>query len=92
MIKHIVIWSMKDGVTAEQKAQMKARLEGLADQVSELQKIEVGIDAGCSTMSLCSEFNSAEDLAAYQTHPDHLVVAAFVKSLVAGRTVCDSEV
>lgn len=80
---------MKDEVTAEQKAAMKERLEGLFGKISELQGIEVGIDEENDTMSLYSEFNSAEDLAAYQAHPDHRDVVAFVKPLVVGRAVCD---
>lgn len=89
MIKHIVIWKMKDKVSAEQKAEMKARLEALIDPIDELKRIEVGIDAGNGTMSLVSEFDTEDDLATYQSHPDHQKVVAFVKPLVAERAVCD---
>ena len=89
MMTHIVVWKMKEEVSAEQKAEMKARLEALAEIVSELRKIEVGIDDGNGTMSLFSEFASQEDLDIYQAHPAHQEVVAFVKPLVAGRTVCD---
>ncbi len=89
MIKHIVAWKMKEEASAEQKAEMKVRLEALTSSVSELRKIEVGIDEGNGTMSLCSEFASKEDLDIYQSHPAHQKVVAFVKPLVAGRTVCD---
>ncbi len=92
MIKHIVAWKMKDEVSAEQKAEMKNRLEALVDQVSELRKIEVGIDEGNGTMSLYSEFATHEDLNLYQVHPAHQEVVAFVKPLVADRTVCDYEI
>jgi len=92
MIKHIVAWKMKDEVSAEQKTEMKNRLEALVDQVSELRKIEVGIDEGNGTMSLYSEFATHEDLNLYQVHPAHQEIVAFVKPLVAGRTVCDYEI
>jgi hypothetical protein len=91
MIKHIVAWKMKDGVSAEQKAEMKARLEALRDRVDELRKIEVGIDVSGETMSLVSEFASAGDLAVYQGHPAHLDVVTFIKPLVAERCVVDYE-
>ncbi len=91
MIKHIVIWKMKPEVTAEQKMEMKTRLEALAGKIPELLKIEVGIDAGSGTMSLYSEFNSEDDLIAYQMHPDHQAVVSFVKPFVAARSVCDYE-
>ncbi|MDH3346196.1 MAG: Dabb family protein [Kiritimatiellaceae bacterium] len=89
MIKHIVIWPMKDDVTADQKREMKNRLEALKGVVAELVDIEVGIDEGNGTMSLYSVFNTAEDLSVYQAHPAHQEVVAFVKPLVAGRAVCD---
>jgi hypothetical protein len=91
MVKHIVIWKMKDDVTAEQKQEMKIRLEALCGRISELRKIEVGIDFESGTMSLYSEFDTAEDLMAYQLHPDHQAVVGFVKPLVAARSVCDYE-
>ena len=91
MIKHIVIWPMKDEVTAAQKVEMKNRLEALKGVVDELADIEVGIDADNGTMSLYSVFASNENLAAYQAHPAHQEVVAFVKPLVAGRAVCDYE-
>ena len=92
MIKHIVIWKMKDEVSSEQKVEMKARLEALKGGVDERVGIEVGIDEGSGTMSLISEFASHEDLNLYQVHPAHLEVVAFVKPLVAGRSVCDYDV
>lgn len=89
MIKHIVIWTMKEDVTAEQKAEMKNRLEVLKSVVPELVELEVGIDEGNGTMSLYSVFASNEDLDIYQAHPAHQDVVAVVKPLVAGRIACD---
>lgn len=88
-MKHIVIWTMKEGVSAEQKMEMKARLEALIDPVAELRAIEVGVDEEQGTMVLNSEFDSAADLQAYQVHPEHQAVVALVKSLVSGRVACD---
>jgi hypothetical protein len=89
MVKHIVTWTMKPETTAEQKQEMKKRLEALAGKISELRKIEVGIDGDNNTMSLYSEFATEDDLIAYQVHPDHQAVVGFVRPLVAGRSVCD---
>lgn len=91
MLKHIVVWTMKPETAAEQKQEMKDRLEALAGKISELRKIEVGIDPENGTMALYSEFDSEEDLIAYQMHPDHQAVVGFVKPLVAARSVCDYE-
>ncbi len=91
MIKHIVVWKMKEEVSAEQKAEMKARLEVLQGTINELIYIEVGVDEGNGAMSLTSTFASKEDLDTYQAHPAHQDVVGFVKPLVADRTVCDYE-
>ncbi len=91
MIKHIVVWQMRDDVSDEQKQEMKRKLEALGGKISELRKIEVGIDSGNGTMSLYSEFASEDDLLAYQMHSDHQSVVGFVKPLVASRAVCDYE-
>ena len=91
MIKHIVIWGMKDEVSSAQKVEMKSQLEALKGVVAELADIEVGIDAENGTMSLYSMFASNEDLAIYQAHPAHQEVVTFVKPLVASRVACDYE-
>lgn len=91
MIKHIVVWAMKPDVTYEQKQEMKLRLMALNGKISQLLAIDVGIDPQNGAMSLYSEFASADDLNAYQSHPDHQAVVGFVKPLVASRSVCDYE-
>jgi quinol monooxygenase YgiN len=89
MVKHIVIWKMKEDASDEQKLEMKLRLTALNGKVPELLAIDIGIDPDNGTMSLYSEFNSIDDLAVYQAHPDHQKVVEFVKPLVAARSVCD---
>lgn len=91
MIKHIVVWQMRDDISDEQKQEMKRRLEALISRVSRLLRIEVGIDPDGETMSLYSEFTSKKNLEDYQAHPAHQEVVAFVKKLVAARSVCDYE-
>ncbi len=91
MLKHIVIWPIKEETTAEQKAEIKVRLEGLTEIIPELKVMEIGMDDAAGTMSLYSEFDSNEGLVIYQAHPAHQEVVGFVKPLVAGREVCDYE-
>ena len=91
MVKHIVVWTMKPEVTDEQKVEMKLRLMALNGKIPQLLAIDVGMDPENGTMSLYSEFTTADDLAVYQTHPDHQSVVGFVKPLVAARIVCDYE-
>ncbi len=96
MIKHIVMWTFKDEVAEADKLEMKRQLEALKGVVSSLVNIEIGLDLSkkeaSMDMVLYSEFQTAEDLAAYAVHPAHLKVVEFVKPLVCDRAVVDFEV
>ncbi len=100
MIKHIVMWTLKDSAEGADKkanaAKMKQLLEELNGLIPVLKKLEVGTDVfaanpACDVV-LYSEFASRADLDTYQVHPEHLRVVAFVKQVVASRSVLDYEV
>lgn len=99
MIKHIVMWKLKDhgwgaGKT-DNARKMKALLEQLKGSIPEIRHIEVGINVipseAPSDVVLYSEFATKEDLEAYQKHPEHIKVAAFIKEVVLDRRVVDYE-
>ena len=100
MIKHIVMWKLKDnarGVSKDQNAaELKSVLESLKDKISVIREIEVGIDfnksAAAFDVVLYSVFDSKEDLQTYQKHPDHVKVADFVNEIRDGRAVVDYEI
>ncbi|ATX81011.1 Stress responsive A/B Barrel Domain [Mariprofundus ferrinatatus] len=93
MVKHIVMWKLRDKRDA---AEIKARLEALDGKIPGLIKIEVGIDFLESEQSadvvLYSELASREALDAYQAHPEHVAVIPLVKGAAVSRTVVDYEV
>ncbi|MBK1810592.1 Dabb family protein [Clostridium sp. YIM B02505] len=98
MIKHIVMWKLKDYAEGNDKQfnanEIKIRLEALKDKISEIGKIEVGINnnsANSYDVVLYSEFESYESLNSYQNHPSHLEVAAFVKAVNVDRACVDYE-
>lgn len=99
MIKHIVMWKLKqdNGVNAalENARKLKSDIEQLAQTIPEIKHIEVGLNiAGADTASdavLYSEFETLADLDIYQNHPDHQKVVAFVKEIAAERRVVDYE-
>jgi len=100
MIKHIVMWKLKEnaaGLNREQIAKkMKHDLESLAGVIEAIQRIEVGINIlpsdAAFDVSLYSEFASWDDLKAYLNHPEHQKVVAFVREVVANRHVVDYEI
>lgn len=96
MIKHIVMWKFKDGTAEADKLEMKRQLEALKGIVPSLLDIQVGLDVLHAETSkdivLYSEFRTLEDLSAYNSHPEHLKVVDFVKSVVCERSAVDYEI
>lgn len=99
MIRHIVMWKLKDfaekGTKAENAVKIKEGLEALVETIKEIRGIEVGIDMGIEKSDmvydvvLYSEFENEEDLARYQKHPEHQKVAQFIGKVKEKRTVVD---
>lgn len=96
MIKHIVMWKLKDECREENAKKIKELIENLNGVIKEIKNIEVGININKSDAAmdvvLYSEFNNLEDLDIYQNHPEHVKAGSFVKSVAIERKVCDFEV
>jgi len=90
MVKHIVMWQLRDKADAPL---LKARLEALAGVIPGLLRIEVGIDFLASEQSadlvLIAELENKETLERYQNHPAHQAVVPLVKAAASSRTVID---
>lgn len=95
MIKHIVIWKLKEENKEANALKIKNDLEALKSKISELVDIEVGIDFNKTDaaydVALYSTFKTKEDLDAYQVHRDHQAIVGFVRSVVESRVVVDYE-
>ena len=100
MVKHIILWNLKDEFTEEQKADIRAGikegLEGLAGQISGLIDISVRTEylpSSTVDVMLDTTFESAEALENYSTHPKHVAVAdSKVRPYTAVRSCIDYEV
>ena len=100
MVKHIILWTLKDTLTAEEKAAaktgMKAGLEGLRGQIPGLVDIRVNIDGlptSNADVMLDSTFVGIDALKAYAIHPAHVAVAdSKVRPFAAVRSCLDFEV
>lgn len=99
MVTHIVAWRLKDAALGQTKAEnarlMQARLEALRGRIPGLRHLEVGRDFSAtensSDLVLVTRFESRAALAAYQVHPEHQAVAAFVAQVAAERRLVDYE-
>jgi len=100
MIKHIVMWKLKETELTTKKMVMekiKTELEALNGQIEGLIRLEVGIDFLQSESSydivLYSELENKEALDYYQSHPLHCAVAnEYVKPAVSLRKAVDYEI
>ncbi len=96
MVRHIVLWKLKETDKAENAAEMKRRLEALRGNIPGLLELEVGLDSSgaeaAADISLYSTLESWEALRVYQIHPLHQDVAAFVGTITKERRVSDYEI
>ena len=100
MVKHIVLWKLKDfaeGATKKQNAlKVKAMLEDMRGKIPGMLKLEVGLNFetsdSASDISLYTEFESRGALDMYQDHPEHLKAKSFIPLVRAERRVVDYEV
>ena len=99
MVKHIILWQLKDELTDEEKksakADIKAGLEGLAGKIPGLVEIKVnteGLDSSNADLMLDSTFDDEGSLKGYSVHPDHVAVAMnVVRPRVKSRVCMDYE-
>jgi len=98
MIKHIVIWNLKDEAEGKSKAEnivtMKQLLEDLTSKIPGIVSLEIGLKGSDSPANnddiiLISEFKTWADLDLYANHPEHLKVVEFVKKVVEKRSAVD---
>lgn len=83
MVKHIILWRLREDLTAEEKKNVKrdikAGLEGLAGRIPGLLSISVSVDGRLESSNadvmLDSTFTDEAALRAYAVHPEHVAVA-----------------
>lgn len=100
MIKHIVMWKLKDHAEGADKAanaaKMKALLDGCRDIVPGIVEFEValarpGLEATYDVV-LYSVFRDKGALDAYQDHPKHVALKPFLGAIRLERQCVDYEV
>ena len=94
MLRHIILWKLKDPVEDKEgtKAKVKALLEALVGVVDGLEELTVhtdGLASSSADMMLESKMRDADALAFYRDHPAHVKAATFVRSAVDVRLCLD---
>lgn len=99
MVKHIILWTLKEMPEEEKervKAGIKEGLEGLQGRIPGLVDITVHaggrLETSTADLMLDSTFESPEALAVYASHPEHVAVAdSRVRPFTASRACLDFE-
>lgn len=100
MVKHIILWNIKNEYTHEQKVEIiqniKRELEGLRGKIPGMLEIKVyteGFDSSNAELMLDSSFVDRDALKAYSVDPAHVAVAdTFVRPFTSTRNCFDFEV
>ncbi|MGN1188721.1 MAG: Dabb family protein [Lachnospiraceae bacterium] len=100
MVKHVILWKLKDELNGERKDEVKAGikegLEGLKGRIPGLVDIHVytdGLASSNADVMLDSTFESEEALKGYAVHPEHVAVAdGKVRPYTQTRTCMNFEV
>ena len=99
MIKHVVLFKLKDFDNEDQKAvvrnKIKNALLSLRDKIEALKYIEVGnhhqLHSTSFDLCLITHFETLASLETYQNHPEHIKVIDLVKPNLSNRAVVDFE-
>ena len=100
MVKHIILWTLKEMSDSEKesvKKGIKDGLEGLKGKIPGLIDIKVNTEgrlaSSTADLMLDSTFENAEALKGYSKHPAHVAVAdSKVRPYTASRSCLDFEV
>lgn len=100
MVKHIILWQLKEEFTEEQKVEIrkgiKEGLEGLKGKVPGLLEVHVQAEmlpSSNADVMLDSTLESPEALKNYAKHPAHVAVAdGKVRPYTRSRTCIDFEI
>ncbi|MEG1562946.1 MAG: Dabb family protein [Bacteroides sp.] len=98
MVKHIVLFKLKDEVSAADKLvvmnRFKEAIEALPAKIAVIRKIEVGININPGetwNIALYSEFDSLDDVKFYAAHPDHVAAGKLLAETKESRSCVDYE-
>lgn len=99
MVKHIVLFKLKDEVPEAEKlavmTEFKEAIEMLPAKISVIRKIEVGLNINPGEswhIALYSEFDNLEDVKFYATHPEHVAAGKIIAQAKESRSCVDYEV
>ena len=92
MVKHIVLYTLKEGVDKDQAVQIiKDQLEPLVGKIPGLLHLEIRRAFSGMDYALYSEFESQQALVDYANHPLHLAAKDHFWDFLDSRVAADYE-
>jgi hypothetical protein len=98
-LRHVVSWKMASedpAERAEHAAGIVQRLEGLVGVVDEIGALSVGVNTAYPDanwdVALVADFADLAALEAYQVHPAHQEVVAYVRAVSGARSAVDFDI
>lgn len=98
MVKHLVLFKLKDEIPVAQKEAVmqsfKQAIEALPAKIPVIRKIEVGLNMNPGEtwhIALYSEFDTLEDVKFYAAHPDHVAAGKLLADVKESRACVDYE-
>ena len=93
MVKHIVVYTLKEGVDKDEAVKLIAsKLEPLVGQIDGLNHVEVRETYAGMDFALYCELESKEAMAAYAVHPLHEETKTHFFHLLSSRVAADYEI
>jgi len=97
VIRHVVLWTFKDGVPPAERVAILTAVRALRTKVSTVRSLEVGENVSPAraqgyTHVLLETFDDRDGLARYASHPDHLPVLARLREAATQLIAVDLEV
>ncbi|CAK0893608.1 unnamed protein product [Prorocentrum cordatum] len=93
LVRHVVMFGFRDGVTQQQKVDLKAAFDAMPGKIPQIRQHQTGLDsllpsgrshpAGKNRDFVWwCDFEDADAYEEYAGHPDHLAVLAQVKEVI----------
>ena len=96
MLRHIITWKYKEGMTDDENRENARRIKsgfeslaGIIDGIIEMKVYVNELQTSSKDVILNSLFESTEALAAYKDHPEHVKVREIVRSALQDRACID---
>lgn len=95
MIRHVFLYKMAPGAEAEKAVEilnaLPAKIPGIRGWTIGRHQSPAGAPAGRWDCGLVCDFDSFNDLQAYNAHPLHVEAVKVLLPMLAGHAVCDFE-